>query len=223
MAALTSIAATDNAEAAPLVAGVLDRGGTTAVLDEALKTAAKLKASSLSVAIAPYVQHRSEEIRRAAVRTLLKTKGPVAAEALEKGLRSSDAAVRGTSATGLGALGVHDALDDLFAAFDHGVAEAAAAIGQLCRPEECEKFAERTGRVAFDVMVTGFDQILFRPAEEIPDEEKIRLVGRLRELGTPEVSKYLADVGDRWPKDWSKKVKQAVDSAAHAIGGGSKK
>jgi hypothetical protein len=99
------------------------------------------------------------------------------------------------------------------------VAEAGAAIGQICTPEECEKFAERTGRVAFDVMVTGFDQILFRPPSEIPDEEKIRLIGRMREMGTPEVGKYLADVGERWPKEWSKKVKQALDSAARATGG----
>jgi hypothetical protein len=103
------------------------------------------------------------------------------------------------------------------------VAEAGAALGQLCTPSQCEEYAERTGKVAFDVMVTGFDQILFRPPSDIPDEEKIRLIGRMRELGTPEVGKYLADVGDRWPKEWSSKVKQVIESGAHAVGGGSKK
>jgi HEAT repeat protein len=219
VAALESIAESGNADTAPLLTKVLTRGGTPKVLEAALKAASKVKVPSLSAAIAPYVQHRSEDIRRAAVRALLKTKGPAAVDALRKGLGSPDAVVRGTAATGLGEIGAKESIDDLFRAFDHGVAEAGAAIGQLCTPEQCEKFAERTGRVAFDVMETGFDQILFRPSSEISDDQKIRLVGRLRELATPEVGKYLADVSERWPKDWSKKVKQAIDSAAHAIGG----
>jgi HEAT repeats len=223
VAALQSIAESGSTETAPLVGALLGRGGSPKVLDEALKTASKLKVESLSPAIAPYVQHRAEAIRHAAVRALLKTKGTAAVEALKKALRSSDAVVRGTAATGLGALGAKDALPDLFRAFDHGVAEAGAALGQLCTPAQCEEYAERTGKVAFDVMVTGFDQILFRAPNDIPDDEKIRLIGRMRELGTAEVGKYLADVGDRWPKEWSVKVKQAIDSAAHAVGGGSKK
>jgi hypothetical protein len=223
VAALRTIAESGNPEGVPLVAGVLARGGSAAILDEAMKTAGKLKAPALSASIAPYVQHRSDDIRRAAAKALVKTKGPAAVQALSKALRSPDPSVRGTAATGLGELGARDAIKDLFNAFDHGVAEAAASIGQLCSPAECEKFAERTGRVTFDVMQTGFDQILFRPATEISDEDKIKLVGRMRELGTVEVGKYLADVGDRWPKDWSKKVKQAIDSAAKAEAGGAKK
>ena len=223
VAALRTIAESDSPDGPPLVAEVLARGGTTPILEEALKTAGKLKTPSLSAAVAPYVQHRTEEIRRAAARTLIKTKGSAAIDALSKALRSQDASVRGTAATGLGELGAHEAMKDLFTAFDHGVGEAASSIGQLCTPEECEKFAERTGRVTFDVMQTGFDQILFRPVTEISDEDKIKLVGKLRELGTVEIGKYLADVGERWPKDWSKKVKQAIDSAARAAAGGAKK
>lgn len=223
IATLQEIAEKGPKEAAPVVGELLERGANPKILEEALKTAGKLKAESLSPAVAPYVQHRSEEIRRGAVRALLKTKGPVAVKALREALKSGDAVVRGTAATGLGALGAHDALPDLFRAFDHGIAEAGAGIGQLCTPAECEDFADRTGKVAFDVMITGFDQILFRAPSDIPDEEKIKLVGRMREIGTAEVGKYLADVGERWPKDWSKKVKQAIDSAARAVGGGVKK
>jgi HEAT repeat protein len=223
LAGLKAIEDGELVAAAPVVSDLLARGGNEAVLEAALKTAGKLKAESLSAAVAPYAQHRSEEVRRQAVRALLKTKGPVAVQSLEKALRSPDAVVRGTAATGLGSLGAREALPDLFRALDHGVPEAAAAIGQLCTPEECEKFAEETGRIAFDIMITGFDQVLFRPPQDVPDDAKVKLVGRLRELGTPEAGKYLADVGERWPKDWSKRVKQAIDSAARAVGGGSKK
>jgi hypothetical protein len=219
VAALQKIAESNDPATAPLVADLLRRGGTQTVLDEALKTAGKLKEPSLSPAVAPYVRHRTAEIRQGAVRTLLKTKGPAAIEALKQGLRSVDGIVRGTSATGLGALGAKEALPELFAAFDHGVADAAAAIGQLCTPVDCEKFADRTGTVAFDIMMSGFDQILFRPPADVPDEAKLKLIGRMRELGTDEVGKYLADVGERWPKEWSKKVKQAIDSAVRAVGG----
>jgi len=221
--ALQSIAEAESTEAAPLVSALLARGASEKVLQEALTTSAKLKQESLSAAVAPYVSHRSEEIRRQACRTLLKTKGSVAVATLKQALRSPDAVVRGTAATGLGSLGATDALGDLFIAFDHGVTEAGAAIGQLCKPEDCEKFAERTGKVPFDVMSSGFDQILFRPPTEIPDEAKLLLVGRMRELGTTDVAKYLADVSERWPKDWSKKLKQVIDSAARASGGGVKK
>ena len=160
VAALTSIAdAGEHRSGAARGRSPRSRGNDEKVLDEnALKTAAgKLKASSLSAgdgALRAASIRRDSEGRRTRPLEDARARPPI--PALKKGLRSSDAAVRGTSATGLGALGVHDALDDLFAAFDHGVAEAAAAIGQLCHPDECEKFADRTGHVTFDVMVTGF-------------------------------------------------------------------
>lgn len=221
--ALQSIGESESTEAGPLVGALLGRGGSEKVIQEALTTSGKLKLESLSASVAPYVLHRSEEIRRMACRTLHKTKGPVAVATMKQALRSSDPVVRGTAASGLGALGARETLNDLFLAFDHGVTEAGAAIGQLCKPEECEKFAERTGKVPFDVMSSGFDQILFRPPTEIPDDAKLLIIGRMREIGTAEVGKYLADVSERWPKDWSKKLKQVIDSAAKASGGGEKK
>jgi hypothetical protein len=70
-------------------------------------------------------------------------------------------------------------------------------------------------------MTSGFDPILFRQ-KPLPDEALIKIVGRLRELGTPESAKYLADVASRWPAGGSKKVKQAIDSAITSIPGGGK-
>ena len=46
----------------------------------------------------------------------------------------------------------------------HLAAEAAAAIGQVCQGDECEDFAEMVGKAHFDIMTTGFDQILFYDA-----------------------------------------------------------
>ena len=207
-------------EAAPLVEALLRQGSSASVLEKALAAAGALKQQSSSAAIAPYVRHRTPDVRRIAAKTLIKTKGPEAVKALRQALRSTDAVVRGTAATGLGALGAKEAVGDLFGALDKNVGEAAASIGQLCSGPECDKLLDRVGKQPFEIMSSGFDQLLFRPAAEVPDEQKIRVVGRLRELGTKESGAFLADVAERWPKDWSAKVKQALDAALRAIGTG---
>ena len=206
--------------AAPAVEVLLKKGLSAELTVKALEAAGALKQSTSSAAIAPYVRHRSEEVRRAAAKALVKSKGPDAVQALKHALRHRDAQVRGIAATGLGSLGAKDALPDLFKALAHSVPEAAAAIGQLCEPKDCDKFAELTGKHQFDIMSSGFDQILFRPEKDMPEDQKIKIVGRLRELGTKEASKYLADVKGRWPEGWSKRVKQAIDAAVKATGGG---
>jgi HEAT repeat protein len=207
-------------EAAPLVEALLRQGSSVAVLEKALSTAGALKQQSSSAAVAPYVRHRTPDVRRTAAKVLIKTKGPEAVKALRQALRSTDAVVRGTAATGLGALGAKEAVVDLFGALDKNVGEAAASIGQLCAGSECDKLLERVGKQPFEIMSSGFDQLLFRPAAEVPDDQKIRVVGRLRELGTKESGTFLADVAERWPKDWSPKVKLALDAAVRAVGAG---
>lgn len=208
------------AAAAPAVEALLKKGLSAELSVKALEAAGALKQSSSSAAVAPYVRHRSEDVRRAAAKALVKTKGAEAVKTLKHALRHSDAQVRGIAATGLGTLGAKDALPDLFKALAHSVPEAAASIGQLCEPKDCDKFAELTGKHQFDIMSSGFDQILFRAEKDMPEDQKIKVVGRLRELGTKEASKYLADVKGRWPEGWSKRVKQAIDAAVKATGGG---
>lgn len=219
-AALDTIEKSGDPKAAPLVEALLERGVGRKTCVRALEVAGSLAQQSSSAAIAPYVRHRRAKIRHAAVKALIKTKGPIAVRVLRHALHSRDAEVRGIAAGGLGSLGAKQALPDLFRALDHHVGEAAAAIGQLCEPKDCEEFASRLDKQPFDIMVSGLDKILFRPAKQIPDDEKIRIVGHLRELGTAEAGKYLAGVAKRWPKGWSKRVKQAIDAAVKATGGG---
>lgn len=225
LAALDAIAAAEDAgkPAAPHLEKLLRRGTSASVAVKCLEVTGGLKQQSSSAAIAPYVRHRVPDVRRAATRALIKTRGPAAVAALRAALRSPDAQVRGIAATGLGAMGAKEALPDLFDALDHNVAEAAASIGQLCAPKDCDKFAAKLGKLPFDVMTSGFDQILFRPPAEMPDDQKIKVVGRLRELGTKDAGSYLADVAERWPDNWSKKVKQAIDAAVKATGASVKK
>ena len=109
------------AAAAPAVEALLAKGSSTELTVKALEAAGALKQSSSSAKVAPYVRHRSESVRRAAAKALVKTKGPAAVSTLRHALRSRDAQVRGVAATGLGTLGAKEALPDLFKALAHSL------------------------------------------------------------------------------------------------------
>jgi HEAT repeat protein len=204
---------------APAVEELLRRGTSPAMAALALGVLADIGSPGSAASIQPYLHHRSPEIRKKALTTLVKTGGPTAVRSLRDALSDSDPGVRGIAASGLGTLKGREAMADLFLALDHQVTEAAASIGQLCTAEECDKLAAKTGTFGLDVMTSGFDQILFRPTAEIPDEQKIRIVERVRELGTQEANKYLRDLQSRWPAGTSPKVKLAIDQGVIATAG----
>ncbi len=206
------------ASVAPAIEELLRKGTTAAAAKAGLEALGAIGAPSSSAVIRPYLGHRVADVRRAAVRALASTKGAEAAAGFKAGLRSGDGMVRGFSATGLGNLGQTDALPDLFLALDHGVTEAAAAVGQLCGPDECERYVGKLGKLGFDVMTSGLDPILFRQ-KALPEATLLKVVGAIRELGTPEAGRYLADVQGRWQASMSAKVKQAIDSAVGSIPG----
>lgn len=207
--------------AAPLVAQLLDRGPAPELAKAAIETAADLESPVTTPSVVPYAQHRDVAVRRAAVKALARTKGPAAAKALAHALGDPDGMVRGVAAAGLGALKAREAVPSLLSALDHQIPEAAAAVGQLCAPAECEKLVARLGREPFDVVSSGFEQILFRPVAEIDDDTKVRIIERVRELRTKEANRFLSDVFGRWPATGSARVKQALDQGVKATAGSS--
>jgi len=215
------LAGTAAASAAPAIADLLSTGLSEPLTLMALDTVGDLEAADASAAVAIYTSHRIVTLRRAAVRALTRTKGPAAAPALRRALGDPDAQVRGTAAAGLGAVRARDAVPDLFTALDHKVNEAAASIGQLCNADQCDQLAASLGRLPFDVVTSGLDQILFRPAADASDDTKIKVLGRLRELGTAEAHRFLEDVQKRLPKETSARMRQAVEQAVKATAGGS--
>jgi hypothetical protein len=149
------------------------------------------------------------------VKALARTRGPEAVAAFRQGLRSSDAAVRGDSAAGLGALAAVEALPDLLVALDRGVVEAAGAIGELCDPAACGDFTRRLGALPFDVVTSGLEPILFR-RPPLSDELLLEVVRQVRALATPEAVRFLAGVRSRGPASGSKGVKRALDAGVGA-------
>lgn len=214
------LAGPSGAAAAPAVAEVLTRGLSLPLTQSAIETLGDLEADTGSAALAQYTSHRNAKVRRAAVKALTRTKGAAAGTALKRALSDGDAVVRGTAASGLGALKAKDAVPELFVALDHRVNEAAVSIGQLCNPEQCEQLAAKLGKLPFDVVTGGLDQVLFRPPTDVSDDAKVKIIGRIREQGTIEGNKFLKDVQKRWPAGWSPRVRQAIDQAVMATAGG---
>jgi HEAT repeat protein len=209
------------ASAAPAIVDVLGQGLSEPLTRHAIDTLADLEAPEASPILAQYTTHRTVAVRRRAVLALMRTKGEPAAPALRRALGDADPQIRGSAASGLGSLKAKDAVPDLFVALDHKVNEAAASIGQLCNPEQCEQLTKKLGQLPFDVVTSGLEPILSRPSAEISDDAKIKVIGRLRELGTAEANRFLADVDKRLPKETSPRLRQAVEQAVKATTGGS--
>lgn len=210
------MSAKDGAAAVPAIADLLKQGLGPALTQAAIETLGDTESEGASETLSWYARHRDLTLRRAAVTALAKTRGAPATKALRGALSDPDPGVRGLAATGLGSLKAKDAVPDLFVALDHKVAEAAASIGQLCAGPECDKLAAKLGSVPFDVVTSGLDQVLFRAAADVDDDLKVKIVGRVRELGTAEANRFLRDVQGKWPPTWSKRVKQSIDQAVLA-------
>ena len=211
------------AAAAPSIAEAVTLGLSLPLTQSAVETLGELESEAGTAVLAQYAAHRNARLRRAAVKALIRSRGPAAIVALEHALADSDALVRGMAASGLGALKAKATVSELFLALDHRVNEAAVSIGQLCNPEQCEKLSAKLGKLPFDVVTGGLDQILFRPAVDVGDDTKVKVLGRIREQGTMEGNKFLKDVQRRAVSPtFSARLRQAIDQAVLATAGGAK-
>jgi HEAT repeat protein len=209
------------AAAVPAIVELIQRGLPPNLTQAAIETLGDTESEAASAGLARYARHRNTALRRAAVQALARTRGAMAIKTLRVALSDPDPAVRGFSATGLGTMKAKEAIGDLFVALDHKVAEASTAIGQLCAGSECERLAAKLGggSLGFEVITIGLDQALFRGVPDVTDDTKIKIVARVRELGTGEANRFLRDVQGRWPKGGSPRVRQAIDQAVLATSG----
>lgn len=213
LAALDTIGGSADAAGAPLVEQLLGRGASVAVLSRAIETLGVLAQPSSGAALAPYAQHRTPELRRAALRALIATKSPLAGDVLRKALRGSDASQRAIAARGLGELGVRAAVPDLFSVLPKDVTEAAQSLGQLCVAAECEKLTDLLGKLRFEVMQSAIVPLLLRPQVDVPDTLKLQVIERLRRLATAPANQLLQTALAQFPADGSPAVRKGLERA----------
>ncbi len=213
LAALETVAQSGDPAGAAPVEQLLARGASVALLARAIETLGILGQPGSGAALAPYAQHRTPELRRAALRALIATRSPLAGDVLRRALHGNDAAQRSIAARGLGELNVRAAVPELFSVLPKDVAEAAQSIGQLCTQAECDKFMDLLGRLRFEVMESGIVPLLLRPAAEVPDELKLKLIERLRRMATQPANQLLQTALAKFPPDGSPKVKRGIERA----------
>lgn len=203
----------DEPVGATLVEVLLSRGASVTVLSRALETLGILAQPSSGAALAPYAQHRTPELRRAALRALIATKSPLAGDVLRRALHGSDASARSIAARGLGELNVRAAVPELFGVLPKDVAEAARSLGQLCVGAECEKLVGLLGKLRFEVMESGIVPLLLRPRADVGDELKLKVVERLRRMATQPANQLIQTALAQFPPDGSPKVKLGLERA----------
>ncbi|MGH7271628.1 MAG: HEAT repeat domain-containing protein, partial [Polyangiaceae bacterium] len=204
---------TGGAPAVPAIVELLQGGLPPSLAQAAIETLGDVQGDRASGILGWYSHDRDVGLRRAAVEALSGMHGEAPVAALRAALSDPDEAVRGLAATGLGIVAANpntkDTVVDLFTALDHRVFEAAASIGELCDPSECQKLAGKLGSVPFGVMSDALDHALMRPPKNLDDASKISIVASVRELGTAEAHQFLKDVQSKWPKGGSVRVRQA--------------
>jgi len=104
---------------------------------------------------------------------------------------------------------------DLFVVLPKEVPEAAAAIGVLCRADECQRFVALLGKLPFDTMESGFLPLLLRTGSDVPDSVKLTLIEQLRRMATQKSNALLSTALATYPANGSPKIKSAIDAALH--------
>lgn len=211
--ALETIQKSGDPAGAPLVEALLLRGASLAVVGRAIDTLGILAQPSSGQYLAPYAQHRTPALRRAALRALIATKAANAGDVLRRALHGNDAAQRAIAARGLGQLGVRAAVPELFSVLTKDVPEAAESLGVLCVAEECAKFLGLLGKLSFEVMESGMVPLLLRPQADVSDEQKLRLIERLRRMATQPALQLLRTALAKFPPDGSPNVKAGLERA----------
>ncbi len=239
LAALETLEAAGSAQApvaAPLVAQLLARGGSARVLERALEVSATLAQQSATHAVLPYVRHRSAALRGAAAKALGATGGPEAVAALRTALHDKEPRVRSLAAESIGALRAAAAVPDLFLILSKPAAtcdcaqgddeckslcamtagsnpEAAAAIGLLCTPADCQKLVDLTGKLPFEIIERGIEPMLLRPDTELSEGFKLDTIDRIRRLQTKGARVFLETVRARFPEQGNAHVRLGLDAA----------
>ena len=172
-----------------------------------------------------YARHRDPALRKAALGALSRAVGAPAEQTLRAALLDPSAEARAEAARALGSLQVRAAVGDLLAALDRGTREAGESFAALCREQECDAVALRTGLWPLALMAAAIGALLARPASDVSDAQKLALVARLRAVATAEASALLQQLSASFPPSGTSPVRGQPSTSAEGLtsGRGSKR
>jgi hypothetical protein len=210
--AIEQVGVAGDASLIPPLAARIERGLPPELLDAAVDTLSVMARPEAGPVLLQLASHRRAAIRAKAVAALVACHARGADGALINALRDLDPSVRAAAALGLGQLGARNAVDSLFLAFERGVAEAGASLGQLVNEQQIPRLAGYLGHTPFDMMTPAFDEIFARP--DIAERVKLDLVNRFAELATAGVKTYLETLAASQPAGASTLRQRALEAAS---------
>jgi HEAT repeat protein len=199
---------------APLVARIRD-GLPPDLLETAILTLMALGQPQSGPVLFELVSHRRPEIRVHAIEAIAAVAPSGAEDVLRAALSDGDSKVRSAAATGLGELKAAGAVEVLFRALDRGNLEASTAIGKILKPHESERLLAYLGKIPLRNLGPAFSEILRR--KDVPERDKLTLLGKLQDLGTPEAKAFFGDLLHAAGESLSPAVSRAALRAMQGI------
>jgi hypothetical protein len=161
--------------------------------------------------------HRRPEVRVRAIEAIVAVAPKGATPVLRQRLGDQEATVRSAAAQALGELQATDAVDVLFLALDRGNLDASQALGKLLPAAQLPRLLGYLGKVPFRSMAPGLAEVLLR--KDVSERDKLNVVARIQEVGTPEAKSYLGDFlrvnSDKVSQPLSRAILQAMQGIAN--------
>jgi hypothetical protein len=182
------------------------------LLDTAIVTLMALGQQSAAPVLFDLAVHRRPEVRLRSIEAIVSLAPKGAEEVLRTALSDQNPQVRSAAALGLGEIKAVGSVELLFKALDHGNFEASASIGKLVRGDQIPRMLDYLGKTPLQSLGPALGEVLQR--KDIGDRDKLAIVSRLQDVGTPEVKSYLGDLmhmaGEKLPAPVSRAIVQAM-------------
>lgn len=210
---IEAIGLSGEARGVPVIVARVQRGLTPDLLESALDTLTVLGQPSAGPLLIELLSHRRQSVRLRAVQALAACHPAGADRALAGALSDSSAEVRAAAASAIGDVGGTAVVDQLFLAFDRGVAEAGTAIARLARPADITRMLGLLGHLPFTQMSPIVADMLGR--DGVPQRSRLEIVAALGELASAEARTLLEQYVQAHPG--SDPVTRAAEAAAARI------
>lgn len=182
------------------------------LLDTAIVTLMALGQPTAAPVLFDLASHRRPEVRLRSIEAIVALAPKGAEDVLRTALSDQNPQVRSAAALGLGEIKAVGSVELLFKALDHGNFEASGSIGKLVRGEQIPRMLDYLGKTPLQSLGPALGEVLQR--KDIGERDKLAIVSRLQDVGTPEVKSYLGDLmhlaGEKMPPQVSRAIVQAM-------------